>query len=299
MRRFFLCMFLLISATATFGQDVTLGIMDLSAKEGVSEGDADAVTDFVFGAVYKFAGDQYRIIARNLRDTLLTEQQFALSGLCDDVTCALEVGKYLAAEYMLVGTFTKFGSKYYISFTLVNVNTTEVSGTARIDAPDYDTLVEELDRGLRELLGVESATARATGTTNDGMTTVDSRLILLEFLDSHGYRKNTAIRPEIKLLVEQLTDEEKEFFYDQYSLSFAILPAAGNTLLGLGSWLQGDYIGGLLCSGLMVGGFALIFNTSIGSLMVTAGTITGWIIPFFFQATNNSRLKAALQYNPK
>ena len=150
------CISILISAISAFGQKATLGIMDLSAKGGVSEEDADAVTDFILNSLFNIANQRYKIIAREQRDALLAEQKFALSDFSDDVEGALEVGKYLEAEYMIVGTFRYFGSKYYITLQLVDVNTTEVSGTARIDAPDYDAIVEELYSGVRELFEFDS-----------------------------------------------------------------------------------------------------------------------------------------------
>ena len=159
MRKSLLICLLLISSFAAFAQKVTLGIMDLAARQGVSAGDAGIVTEFIFSAVYEYGRDQYNIIAREQREALLAEQKFTLSGLCDEVSCAVEVGKYLSAEYMIVGSFTKFGSKYYITLQLVSVRTTAVTGSSRIDAADYDGLMEELEPGIRRLLGIAGADA--------------------------------------------------------------------------------------------------------------------------------------------
>ena len=96
--------------------------MDPAAREGVSENDALIITEFIFTA-YQYGSGKYRIIGRGQRDELLTEHKFALSGLYDEVSCAVEVGKYLATEFMIVGSFTKFGSKYYVTLQLVKTKT--------------------------------------------------------------------------------------------------------------------------------------------------------------------------------
>jgi hypothetical protein len=134
----------------------------------------------------------------------------------------------------------------------------------------------------------------------------------MKLLDQRAYRDNQKIK-EIELMSERLPVEQRKYFYDKYTLSWAILPAFGNTFYGLGSWLQGDYRGGLLCTGCMLGG-AILFvgaggNSSSGSGQLTApkaiggvamvvGLISGWVFPFLFQGDNNSKLKTALHYFP-
>jgi hypothetical protein len=103
-----------------------------------------------------------------------------------------------------------------------------------------------------------------------------------------------------------LSDREKREFYDHYKLS-GVLPALGNTLYGLGSWLQGDYLGGAICSSAMVGGLVVMtmgttsstqnssqFNIGMGLMM--SGMIFGWIEPGIFAAIRNNRIREALQY---
>ena len=149
MKRAFVLFFVFLPFVSTTQE--LLGIMDLTAKQGVSKGDADILTDFVFDAVYRFGRGHYKIIARDQRKTLLKELEFAASDLCDDIECALEVGKYLAADYMIVGSFMKFGRKYYVSLWMVNVNTTEVEGSTRYDADDYDGIAQIVDDSVKEL----------------------------------------------------------------------------------------------------------------------------------------------------
>lgn len=116
----------------------SIGVLDITPKQGVSEMEADIVTDFVYDALYRYSADRYMIISRQNREAILAEHEFSMSGFCDDTSCALEVGRYLAADYVIIGSFTKFGTKYYISLQLVDVNTTRVAGSAREGADDLD-----------------------------------------------------------------------------------------------------------------------------------------------------------------
>ena len=84
----------------------------------------------------------------------------------------------------------------------------------------------------------------------------DERFQLLKLLDQRSYRNDQMIK-EIEPLAARLPEEERKYLYDKYSLSWAILPALGNTFYGLGSWLQGDDLGGLWCTGCMVGGLII------------------------------------------
>ena len=149
----------------------TLGILDVVGKQGVSKADASALTDFVYDAAYKLGKDKYTIIARNQRDAVLQEQEFSLSDACDEQRCALQVGRYLAADYVITGTFQEFGTKYYVSLMMVNVNTTEVEGTARYGAANYDGVEQSVNDCVSELFG--SPPTATTAVQNESPETPD------------------------------------------------------------------------------------------------------------------------------
>ena len=84
---------LLCFTNIAFSQNLpTLGIMDMVPAEGVSESGASILTEIVFDTVFELGGDRYNIIDSQNRDELLSEQQFALSDLSDELGSALEAG---------------------------------------------------------------------------------------------------------------------------------------------------------------------------------------------------------------
>ncbi len=147
---------LLLTAFTLNAKDNRLGIMDLVAKKPISKNDASILTDFIFDAVYKYGRSEYAIISRSDRERLLKEHEFSQSDLCDSIECALEIGRYLSADYIIVGSFTKFGSNYHVSMRIVNVNTTEVEGSARYKASNYDGIEQSVNDCVKELFGISS-----------------------------------------------------------------------------------------------------------------------------------------------
>jgi hypothetical protein len=137
-----------------FSEDLpTLGIMDLAAREGVSKANSSIITDFLFDSVYTYGNDQYRIIDRDVRDLLLEEHEFSQTDVCDAISCALEVGKYLAADYILIGSFAKLGNYYHIILKIANVRTTEIEASSKTKTASLDNIEDAIDSGVMELLG--------------------------------------------------------------------------------------------------------------------------------------------------
>lgn len=149
-----------------------------------------------------------------------------------------------------------------------------------------------------------------TASNTGAQATASPSSQLMMRLQERAYRNKTKAL-QMQSLSRNLSDAEKASLYKRYSLSSAILFALGNwLLLGTGNWIQGDYLGGLLCSGLIVGGFALIFadgssnpnsNTfgtmgTIGMGAMLSGITVGFVIPFVFQSHNNRNLRLALGY---
>jgi len=88
---------------------------------------------------------KFRVVERRLLDKVLTELKFNVSDLVDP-TKAVQVGKLLGADYLLVGTVTeeKFGFK--INARIINTETAEIfkaSSTTVVKDPMTKSLMEE------------------------------------------------------------------------------------------------------------------------------------------------------------
>ena len=69
---------------------------------------------------------KFRVMERSQISSILQEQGFQHSGACDGGTCAVEVGKLLSVEQIVLGTVAKVGRTYSLTARLVNVQSGEV-----------------------------------------------------------------------------------------------------------------------------------------------------------------------------
>lgn len=89
---------------------------------------------------------KFRVMERSQMDAILKEQGFQQSGACDGSECAVEVGKLLAVDHMVVGTVAKVGGTYVVTTRLVSVGSGEVlrsvtkNSQAQVDAIVTDLL---------------------------------------------------------------------------------------------------------------------------------------------------------------
>jgi len=106
---------------------INAAVLDLEARGQASALVAASVSDFIRSGLLE--SGRFSIVDRSNMETILKEQGFQKSG-CTTSDCAVEIGKLLNVEKMVVGTINKVGTRYTISIWLVDVE----SGKA--DQPD-------------------------------------------------------------------------------------------------------------------------------------------------------------------
>ncbi len=92
----------------------------------------------------------YEVLSQNERDQILAAQAESISG-CTDESCALEIGRLLAAEQIILGTVATLGTKYIINAKVIDVTTSKTLGADMISAAsveDLDTACAKLTRTL-------------------------------------------------------------------------------------------------------------------------------------------------------
>ena len=101
----------------------TVAVMPLQAK-GVTVTDADVITDAIATQLQQ-TGTQ-RVLERAQMDQILKEQGFQQSGACEGGECAVQMGKILSVDRILVGSVGLVGHTYTLNLRLVSVGTGEV-----------------------------------------------------------------------------------------------------------------------------------------------------------------------------
>ena len=165
MRKSICCtLILLLSGLATtgillFSEEIEdkpiLSVLEFETS-GISKEEGKVFVDSITS--YIIETDKYRVIDRMQRQMLLDEQSFSVSG-CSDESCQLEIGRLLSANWIIVGSIGRVGSKYILNIKLIDVETGE---TANGDSKMYnnlDSLLENSRHLVQSFVGVSIQTA--------------------------------------------------------------------------------------------------------------------------------------------
>jgi Curli production assembly/transport component CsgG. len=87
----------------------------------MTENEALSLTDALRSELSK--SGKYQVMERSQMDDILKEQGFQQSGACDEASCAIEMGKILAVNYMVMGNIGMVGKTYTLSVRFVEVGT--------------------------------------------------------------------------------------------------------------------------------------------------------------------------------
>ena len=156
-----------LSAQATEAQgqqDVaTMAVMDFNAfmmgEAGASVNLGKAISSML---VTEFSGREgIRIVERRQLMDLIQEQDLSLSGRVDDAI-AIEVGKLLGVQYVLLGQAMSIVDNLWIDIRAVDVETSEVIAVMKKTAETIQLLnvVVELADELSEALSLSPLSAR-------------------------------------------------------------------------------------------------------------------------------------------
>lgn len=98
-----------------------------------------------------------RVMERSQMEKILQEQGFQKSGACDGSECAVEIGRLLTVDRILLGNVGKFGNAYSLSLRLVDVQSGEVlrSVSKNNEGPAEAILTRLVPVAVSELLDLK------------------------------------------------------------------------------------------------------------------------------------------------
>lgn len=91
---------------------------------GVTENEAQSLTDALRSELGK--SGKFQVMERSQMDDILKEQGFQQSGVCDEASCAIEIGKILAVNFIIMGNIGMVGKTYTLSIRFVEVGTGKI-----------------------------------------------------------------------------------------------------------------------------------------------------------------------------
>jgi len=75
----------------------------------------------------------FRVMEREEMQSILKEQGFQQTGVCDEKSCIVETGKILGVSHIVAGSIGKLGKMFICDVRLINVLTGEIHTTATSD----------------------------------------------------------------------------------------------------------------------------------------------------------------------
>lgn len=130
-----------------------LAVSELTPR-GVSKNDASIIADRFRSELLETG--KVRVLERTEMAKILREQAFSRSGACDSGECAVEIGRLLAVDRMVVGSVGRIGGLYTLGVRLLDMGTGEIlfsankdqeGGMERLLVEDVPELAAKLSEG--------------------------------------------------------------------------------------------------------------------------------------------------------
>lgn len=106
---------------------ITCAVWPFEAK-GVSEQDADVLSAALRTHIFLQGG--LTLLERSKMDELVQEAGFSTSLACSESECLIQLGRYLPVQWMIGGSAGKVGGTYTLNATAVDIETSQVVGSA-------------------------------------------------------------------------------------------------------------------------------------------------------------------------
>ncbi len=118
------------SSVGTVAKTARLPVVAITGLDsrGVTGNDVSVISDNL--ATQLQQSGKFRVMERSQMDKILREQNFQLSVGCEDNQCAVEIGKLLGIDRIVVGSVGLVGSTYSLNLRLVDVGTGEALQTS-------------------------------------------------------------------------------------------------------------------------------------------------------------------------
>ena len=98
--------------------------------------------------------DKFIVLERGELEKVLTEQELSMSGVTDSET-AVEVGKLVGAEFVLVGSISRLGNTYILNVRLIKVESGEATLGKKLEGKSEDDLSSMASQIAFSVAGVE------------------------------------------------------------------------------------------------------------------------------------------------
>ena len=137
------CLFFIVASL--FARDkIKLAVLDFEGKN-ISQSSAEAVTDLLRTELFNTG--HFKVIERQTIQKIIEEQKFQMMGFTD-ASQAVEIGRILNVQKIMIGTVTLLGNTHLINTRMVDVQTGLVILAESIESQGGE---DQLPRAITEL----------------------------------------------------------------------------------------------------------------------------------------------------
>ena len=213
---FILIFLLFFFQTILYAQNISntkkIAVSDLSVTSGISEVQAGEISTILRGELSSVLSDiaGYSVVEREQMEKLFEEQKLQLSGLIDEAE-AVEIGKILSVQQLVVGSVGVLFDKIVVTIRLVNVETGEVEMASTI-ITDKDKLFDDLQR-LAFTINTKIINSFRSITLESIHESVEKKDYINAKDSIDIYLRTNNMTPEIQEIIDQLNP----YLADEYS----------------------------------------------------------------------------------
>ena len=148
---FALCLMFLAAGMGYAAEKKTVAILDFESI-GSEEYLGKAVAEIIRTELVETK--KFRVVERAQIKKALSEQELQMSGAIDDES-AVQIGKLLGADLIIVGSVVKIGTSYTINSRLIDVQTGEVELGRNVTGNDLNLLTGMSQNLIEDLFGTK------------------------------------------------------------------------------------------------------------------------------------------------
>lgn len=119
--------------------------------KGVSQMEAETVAELFSSELV--STHAFDVLDRANMDNVLKEQSFQQTG-CTESACAVKIGKILNVEFMIYGVVMNIGDKYYVSASMVNIETSKIEKSGKESVDSFKEINLAVRRLAEKLTGI-------------------------------------------------------------------------------------------------------------------------------------------------
>jgi len=313
-------------------------IQTLDTRDSVSITDLAYLTDRLRETAVKvLPKDRYGVMTTESIVAFLGSMENTVK-VCKEASCLAELGRMVSADYVAQGNIGRFGNDLTMKVELYSVKSGILMDSFTGYSKDVYGLLALIDENaptmFKNMADVYSVKKTTTPTATAPPSTTEytppiatappptpvtppvkltimydgNNISIQEYVQKLIERDIEDTKEDIQKVSFYLSPNDKEHLYEENRKKYAPVWALLNVFYGLGSYIQGNIVGGVTQSVLIIGG-AILLNgpillendrrnqRTLGGVIIGSAYAIGLIAPFYHQYSYNKTLRETLNVN--